>query len=788
MAGLLLIVLVSVAAAPPAPQVHGAGVAAASVCEAFTGTGGLEGRVTSPGGTPHIYLDVTLYTASGRYLRSVATDSAGGYRFSGLAAGSYLVHTTAPYSTLYAPEWFDNQTEPTSATAIEVTEGMTATADIELTLGSWIAGRVTGSDGGPLPDVSVGVYDRRGDRVAIGLTDISGHYTTSPGLVSGEYTLHFSSPHGLPYFGEFYADQTDPQAATPISVTAPNPVGDLNGVLERGAQITGRATLAATGDPVQAQIAIIGEDSRDYAYTDANGYYTTTALHTGTYTVRFYRSNDDINLYGSTHGVSLTAPTSLANVDGVFLPGGLITGQVTDAEGAAADGGRVQASSADRDSELYAYAYPDASGTYTVTGLPSGDYWLRFSYADHLTEYYDDALNYPQRDPVAVTAPNTTAGVNAALAAAGSITGTVTAADTGLPLAGVSMRADSVGGEAAGSATTDAAGRYKINYLPSGEYRVSFAPSGSGAACAYQREWHSGQSSQAAADIVTVTAPAVTPNVDAVLERGSILAGRVVEANTGAPLENVYVTVLDGDGKELAWGLTNLLGHYQTSPALPSGTYWLHFAEYEQGYADEYYANALTLAAAQPVDVKAPGDLTGVDATLALGGLISGRVIAGDTGTPLADVNVTVYAAGGEQVAYAYTDSEGRYTVRDGLATGSYRLGFSLDLNQGPGLGIRAATAPALDEPGAPGPGSWQGETRGEGPEAEAALEALFELARLAPRITGGSAPPSGYLPLFYNGQHSLTAADLVAVAAPGETTGVDTAFLRGVFMPLMSR
>ena len=67
-----------------------------------------------------------------------------------------------------------------------------------------------------------------------------------------------------------------------------------------------------------------------------------------------------------------------------------------------------------------------------------------------------------------------------------------------------------------GNATTDSNGQYILSGLPSGEHRVSFSANTIG----YINEWYMDKADFITADPVTVTAPATTTNIDAVLQQG----------------------------------------------------------------------------------------------------------------------------------------------------------------------------------------------------------------------------------------------------------------------------
>jgi hypothetical protein len=721
-------------------------------CALAGGTGSLNGQVTLPGPALLPSANVRLYTAEGRLVGSTTTDGAGMYRFNALGSGSYLLYArpgpSEPVGALYAPEWYDNRTHPADATPIEVYDGAATAANIQLTPGTQVSGRVAAAGGGPIPGVYVTIYDDQGETAASGRSDANGNYLTSPALNSGNYRVRFTSPD-RPYLDDVAG----------ITASAPNPFY-LPALLQRAAQVTGRVTHAVTGLPVAADISIYGEEVSDYASTDSQGYYTLTAgLATGAYTIRFAPHADSQNLYGSSQVVTVTAPNTVT-VNGTLTPGGQVTGRVTATGGAALPGATVLVIGDDFVSARYASA--DASGVYTATALPSGAYSVWVQKSGYVAEYYPDALDYDHRAAVVVTAPDATGGIDVELAPGGSLSGTVTAADTGLPLGDVAAIVYDATGEHVASDTVDSSGQYEVTGLPSGQYRLYFDPTSQGAGCGYQPEWYGDKASLDTADPVAVTAPGVTANVDAALARGSALLGRVVDAVGARPMGNVSALVYDASGRVVAEGATNFLGHYLTFPALPSGAYRVRFTDGDQGSIDEYFNDQLTWDTAEVVSVTAPNDVSGLSAALAPGGTIFGRVTAADTGAGLPDIVVTVYDAAGGPLGEAWTQSDGTYTILNGLPTGSYRLGFASAAGQL--LPAQASAGARSDAARAARPGP------------------------LAPEGLPHGGFGFGYLPQFYNNKRTLAEADLVPVTAPGETGSIDVVLLRGVFLPLIQR
>jgi hypothetical protein len=383
--------------------------------------------------------------------------------------------------------------------------------------------------------------------------------------------------------------------------------------------------------------------------------------------------------------------------------------------------------------------------------MPSGQYFVLFRPSNLVEETYNDhLLQSDQRDLVTVTAPNTVTGIDAVLAEGASISGKVTDAGTNTPIKDVFVEVLDANGQRIDTAFTQADGSYHTGpKLPPGNYKVRFNADERFASCAYVTEYYNDKFTLESADNVVVSGPGDIPNINAGMTRGSNMFGRVTDAGTGAPITQGSVLIYDSAGKLAQFGRLTMTGGWYSETALPSGQYYIFFRDNEGGYIDEYYNDKPSLATADPVTVTAPNDVTGIDAALAQGAQISGRVTTADTGQPFTYGYVVVYNSSGEDVGSASINDDGTYTVMDGLATGSYIVGVIPYDFEGQGV----ASVLSLDPQGVP---------------LEQALP--------------------GYAATFYGGKITSTAATPVTVTAPSTTSGIDISMLHGIWLPLVPR
>ncbi len=260
-------------------------------------------------------------------------------------------------------------------------------------------------------------------------------------------------------------------------------------------------------------------------------------------------------------------------------------------------------------------------GQYKADGLPGATYVVRFS-ADranlkYVSEYYSDAVSYLDLDFFGLGAGQDFQGLDATLAAGGSIAGTVTDEATDLPIAGVRVCAEASGGFPERCVDTGGAGEYQVNGLSSGDYRVVYE---GGNRVNYLREAYDDADPLGPGTAVPVAAPGVTAGIDAKLARGGEILGRVTEIGTGLPRGNVFVCAYEpppGEEQEAcAW--TDAGGSYAIR-SIPAGTYLVAFEpeRYPSGlFAGQWWQGAATMAEATPIPIAPPETRSGIDGQL----------------------------------------------------------------------------------------------------------------------------------------------------------------------------
>ena len=138
------------------------------------------------------------------------------------------------------------------------------------------------------------------------------------------------------------------------------------------------------------------------------------------------------------------------------------------------------------------------------------------------------------------------------------------------------MDAQTAGGTTVASADTAIDGTYSISDLPTGSYVVKFAAE-CGNSGAYLTQWYNDKTSATSANPVSVTAGSTVTSVDAALQIGGAISGRVTAATGGTDLSGVCVDADDSSGDTVASAYTGVDGTYAII-GLPTGSYSVAFA------------------------------------------------------------------------------------------------------------------------------------------------------------------------------------------------------------------
>jgi hypothetical protein len=240
----------------------------------------------------------------------------------------------------------------------------------------------------------------------------------------------------------------------------------------------------------------------------------------------------------------------------------------------------------------------------------------------------------------------------AAGAETGSITGTVTDASTEAALEGIEVcAAGELGSEFPGKCTTtDSNGEYTLSELPKGEYEVIFSvPEVS--SLNYLTQFYKGTANRLEATLVSVTAESKSSGIDAALQAGGEITGKVTDASTKAAVEGIEVCaftrgeVIEEVIEELRarCATTDSSGEY-TITSLASGEYTVSFSSSAGGYLPQYYNEKASSPEADPVSVTAGSPTSAINAALQPEEQPEGPAVVTQAASAVTDTGATLNA------------------------------------------------------------------------------------------------------------------------------------------------
>ena len=239
------------------------------------------------------------------------------------------------------------------------------------------------------------------------------------------------------------------------------------------------------------------------------------------------------------------------------------------------------------------------------------------------------------------------------------------------------------------AAYTDADGRYDAE-VPVGRTLVTTE---AGFYCATGRDDYAGELYDDVTDIVAATpvdvrAGQASTGVDFALSRPSHLTGTVTADADGAPLEGICVYALSGSSFDWGGGATTGPDGSYDIGGLTAGEFTVGFRDCTPpvDFVAETYDDQTNSQLGTDVTVGVETTVTGIDASLASAGHITGTVTDDATGAPVRDAIVfarwrfPLSPEGPDRNVGQEdrTDADGHYDI-GGLAEGNYSVRFAGD-------------------------------------------------------------------------------------------------------------
>ncbi len=387
-------------------------------------------------------------------------------------------------------------------------------------------------------------------------------------------------------------------------------------------------------------------------------------------------------------GVSAQTPSK--------APTASISGRVTiDGEGVAGITVAAATSSSPLDNRTVAKATTDDDGKYQLTGLAAGQFTIT-PLAKAFVVGTSGAYKQPGQS-ITVAEGETITKIDFALVRGGVITGRITDTD-GRPVIG--ERVNVVARDVPDTGIpvtvfdgprnrTDDRGVYRIYGLSPGNYKVSIGQAAAGGNVAilgmggsqYTKTFYPGVAEEAKATSLEINEGKEISNIDIVARksgRGSTVSGRVVDADSGQPVPNVFVvhsSLIEGTqqlgGMNFSGSQTDANGKFRLENVQPG-----HYAAYMLAVGD----GATSYSDQTPFDVS-DGDVSGLEIKVHRGATISGvAVVENNFDAAVASLLQTVSLmafsntkGGAPSFSRGQINADGRFSF-SGLAPGKVQI------------------------------------------------------------------------------------------------------------------
>jgi 5-hydroxyisourate hydrolase-like protein (transthyretin family) len=367
---------------------------------------------------------------------------------------------------------------------------------------------------------------------------------------------------------------------------------------------------------------------------------------------------------------AMVVPTS-ASADAT----GTISGHITDAvAGGNLAGVEVRALTIPP-SSFPTTTLTDASGNYTLAP-PTGDYTI---FASDPSQVYEANSYGGASNPTTVTASVDTpqTGIDFSLTPDGSVSGTVLDAQTGNPLANVTVViVDAISNSEVAQGNTASDGTFRVgnNTLEPGIYVVEFIDSAEN----YLTTWFGGTRQQDATLLFIGTSENKSLGTKFLTLKATIGGTALDTANQ--PINNLPVTLTTQSGSTVETTNTDSTGQYGFND-LVAGSYFVEFGTPgDATWASQWWDGASTRALASLITVIPGQTSSNIDAVVETSATISGNI--NDAFGVVSGATVDVYDLGTtHKVATATSGVDGNFSAV-GLRPGSYELDVTAGTHQ----------------------------------------------------------------------------------------------------------
>jgi hypothetical protein len=624
---------------------------------------------------------------------------------------------------------------------IEVAAGASLTHDFELTRGVRVAGSVSDMALAPVAGSTVFLIARNRIVSATGTTQPDGSYQTSNALPPGDYRVFAVAPTGSGlasrlHDGQVCGNDCRDLPVTYLTLTNTTTPSLVNFQLADGVGLSGTVFAADGLTPLPdawIQLQSVDGVTATSVASDGSGNYQFDVLRPADYVIlvghpqQLGQVHPGVNCFGNGCVPEIGTPVALGGspqvLDFSLEPGSSVSGTVRRASDASpVEGAWVSVFNTIQGSR---FGQTDASGTFTISGLTEGTFFVRVDPAQSLSPTLERTflgnVSCPASNcgdfgqPVSVPGSGSVTGVDIDLALGGGLSGQIFDALTSevlgfafVPRLELWVASGPYEGQLAAQALSDEFGDYQITGLKPGAYKATFGTSThlglidtafGGQPCPR------GSCDLSLLPTVFVTAGTTLPGISASLPRGPVVSGTITDSVTGQappfqPASNRIMAFYGTSGNYASFSSIDGDGFYRSRTGFPTGTFFVstyttrnHFP-FGDNYIDQAYEDLdcprMTCnlnASASPLTI-AGADLTGIDFSLRKGARIEGSVQDALSSDALAGVGIEAYDTAGRLVALGVSNALGEYSI-EALPSGDYfvrtrnLLGYQDQLHDG---------------------------------------------------------------------------------------------------------
>ncbi|QTA86592.1 carboxypeptidase regulatory-like domain-containing protein [Desulfonema magnum] len=558
---------------------------------------------------------------------------------------------------------------------------------------SGISGKITASDGQPIPSICVNASEDKYGAVwkGGGTSDENGNYSfevpAGSYFVGTEVLCNSENIH-LNFHNELWNGEDgtfDVEQAKAVTVVSEKITSDINFSLAEGGRISGKVT-SKDGQPIAGMgltarfecesfspFMTETDENGDYVFVVPEGtYYVETWNGVQNYLGQWWNNGEGASECNKAEPVSVIKGQTTSDINFSPIEGGTISGKVTTKDGQPIANLEIGAYSNcdDVSKDIYYGCFTDENGNYSVT-VSDGEYYLTawtYNAPEYFMEWWDGGegtTDCNDAEPITAKTGQTTSDINFSLAESSGVSGRITAVD-GQPIANVCVYASD--SERSWGAKTDEDGKYLIAEMPEGKYRIQTDSSCEIRQNYADKSWtgDGGVGNLDGGELVSVISGQTAGGINFVLERGGFIEGSIVSADN-RPLKDICsVDVYDDEGARVGGHGADENGDYFV--VAPPGSYYVCVnasCVQEASYVNECWNGEEGVPVpeeASPVNVTTGQTTPDINFSLNQGGRISGKVITAD-GEPVPNICVNATdSCGGQLQGGNVTDENGIYS------------------------------------------------------------------------------------------------------------------------------